>query len=374
MQETQKTVVVCPMDWGLGHATRMVPVIELMMQAGARVIIAADKRPLAFLKQRFPECIFEQLSGFSPKYPRLGALMPFVMATNLPKMLFQARRARIHLKDIIRKHRVEVVISDNRYELHSTGVYSVFVTHQLHIQTRGWQRLFDPLISKIINHYFVKFNELWIPDTAETPDLGGILSHPAVNLPVKQTYIGLLTRFSQQKTKSLKTGYELVILLSGPEPQRTLLEKNMMQQALSLNVNAVIVQGKPEMEEDVQHHHLRVVSHADDQTLASFIYGAELVVCRPGYSTLMDLTVLQKKVAFIPTPGQTEQEYLARKLFAEGRAYYDTQDHFNLKTAFETRERFIGLSGFKQENSLQVAIDRLLGQDLPKSTALDEGT
>jgi hypothetical protein len=373
MHETQKTVVVCPLDWGLGHATRMVPVIELLLRFGARVVIAADNRPLAFLKQRFPEGIFEELPGYTLKYPKYGALMPLVLMTNYPLMMMKARAARNHLQRIVKKYQAGIVISDNRYELSIPGVYSIFVTHQLHIQTNGWQQLFKNFISSNIKSYLNRYNEVWIPDIERSPNLSGILSHPPLNIKAKQTYVGLLSRFAQINCSPGHPGYDIVVLISGPEPQRTLLENKLTKQALSLDLKTLIIKGQPENTEDYQQGNVRFLSHANDSQIAGFIAGAGLVISRPGYSTLMDLAFLQKKAAFIPTPGQTEQLYLANKLMEEKMAYCDSQKNFNLQHAFETRNLYSGLPLFQHDNTLQMTINRILTQQLlPKKEVPDE--
>ncbi|MFA5418250.1 MAG: glycosyltransferase [Bacteroidales bacterium] len=373
MHETQKTVVVCPLDWGLGHATRMVPVIELLLRFGARVVIAADNRPLAFLKQRFPEGIFEKLPGYTPKYPRYGALMPLVLMTNYPLMMMKARAAQNLLLRIVKKYQAGIVISDNRYELSIPGVYSIFVTHQLHIQTNGWQKLFKSFITSNIKAYLNRYDEVWIPDFAGTPNLSGMLSHPPINIKLKQSYVGLLSRFAQINCSPGHPGYDIVVLISGPEPQRSLLENKLTKQALSLDIKALIIKGQPENSEEYQQGNVHFLSHANDHQIAEFIAGAGLVISRPGYSTLMDLAFLQKKAACIPTPGQTEQLYLANKLMEEKMAYCDSQKNFNLQHAFETRNLYTGLPLFQHDDTLQMTINRILTQQLlPKKEVPDE--
>lgn len=364
MQESQRTVIVCPLDWGLGHATRMVPVIDGLIKSGAKVIIAADNRPLAFLKQRFPKCTFEQFPGYSPRYPTHGFLMPFVMMASYPVMMKKAHKAQVLLKQIVKKHQADIVISDNRYECYIKNVYSIFITHQLHIQTFGWHRIFKMFIQRSIKKYLNHYQEIWIPDFEGNSNLSGVLSHPILKINPKQTYIGLLSRFSLMNVTTEPTENDLVIILSGPEPQRTLLEDSLTKQARDINLTTLIIQGKPEIQEDFQDGNLRKISHANDQLMAEYIKGAGLVVCRPGYSTLMDLAVLQKKAAFIPTPGQTEQVYLAQKLTLEMCAYSHTQKNFNLLKAYESRDQYTGLPLFNQDEVLKQCLQRILILDL----------
>lgn len=363
MPKAQKTVIICPLDWGLGHATRMVPVIELLLKAQARVIIAADKRPLSFLKRRFPECDFEQLPGYQPRYPKKGLLMPFMLMVSYPGMMFAAHKSRKLLSEIAQRYQADIIISDNRYELSIPGIYSVFITHQLHIQTYGWQKIFGPFIDLSIRKYLNKYHEVWIPDFKGEQNLSGILAHPTIHIKPKQTYIGLLSRFASLEKVTKKNRYDIVIILSGPEPQRTLLETKLIRQAKNLKKLTLILQGKPEESQDVQMDHIRLISHADDRLMASYILGADLVVSRPGYSTLMDLAFLQKQAAFIPTPGQTEQEYLAKELTKNKFAYCDNQRDFSLQKAYTLRDQFTGLPFMKNNSVLESFIHRILQQD-----------
>jgi len=359
MLSKKKTVIICPLDWGLGHATRMVPVIEHFIAKNYRVIIAADNRPLAFLKLRFPNCDFEQLPGFQPEYPTHGFLMPFTMMVSYPKIIGAAKKSRKNLARIIEKYQADIVVSDNRYELSLPGVYNVFVSHQLHIQTVGWQKIFQFFIDFNIKKYLNHYHELWIPDEAGEHNLSGVLSHPVPKLKPKISYIGLLSRFSSQKPDVKTMENDIVIILSGPEPQRTLLEEKLKFQALKTDLKTLIVQGKPEENQDVRIKNVRQISHADDQTMTAMIIGAKLIVSRPGYSTLMDLAFLQKQAAFVPTPGQTEQEYLAKKLMREKQAYCQSQKKIDLLEAYNARHEFDGLSAFKPTGSLHQAIENL---------------
>lgn len=360
MSEIKKTVVVCPLDWGLGHATRMVPVVEELLQAKIHVVIAADNRPLAFLKQRFPSCTFEVLPGYRPHYPALGLLMPFKLVADLPLMLFHALKSRKKLKQIVKNQQASGLISDNRYELFLTKTYNVFITHQLHLQTFGWQKIFQPLLDAVVKFFLNKFHEVWIPDLEGSSNLSGKLAHPLLKLIVPQKYIGYLSRFASVSPPQTTASCDLLIILSGPEPQRTMLEKTLTQQALELPINTVLVQGKPGETTDRHDSHLHIYNHLDDTTLAGYIKKAQLVVARPGYSTLMDLACFGKKAAFTPTPGQTEQVYLANRLSRKKQAFSQPQNLFSLREAWETRHAFAGIPRLQNDNQLYTTINHFV--------------
>ena len=225
----KKTVLVAPLNWGLGHATRIVPIVETFLNYNSKVIVAADKRPYEFLKQRFPDIEIIRFPGFEPEYTT-KASMALKMLLSFPLMLKKGRDANKMLQNIIAQHDVDIIISDNRFEAYSKDTYSVFITHQLNIQTQVWQRIFKPIINKLINNYTKHYDELWIPDY-ENPkqNLSGKLSH-IKKFPIKNYhFIGPLSRFKHNDNHNDIEKNDLLIILSGPEPQRTKLENLLIK-------------------------------------------------------------------------------------------------------------------------------------------------
>jgi len=338
----RKTILVCPLDWGLGHATRMVPVIQLLIDKGAKVIIGADNRPLSFLKQRFPECDFTKFPGFTPTYTRNGS-MALAMLKSFPKMRKAAHETHKLLQKIIEEKQVDIVISDNRYELSSEQAYCIFVTHQLNIATPGITAPAKPIIQGIVNQYIRKYDELWIPDFEGEPNLSGKLSH-INNMPVNNyLFIGPLSRFSLLKEEPWPEKTGILALVSGPEPQRSVLEELLMGQITANGKKAVILQGKPEEKTEQQTGNIQLIPHLPDGKMAGLIKSSDVIISRPGYSTIMDMAVLGKKAFFIPTPGQTEQENLAEKFKNEKIFNSAPQKSFNLNRAMKEQEHYKGL-------------------------------
>lgn len=354
-----KNILVCPLDWGLGHATRMVPVIEMLTKNNANVIIAADNSPLDFLTQRFPNITSIKFEGYSPVYPKNGS-MSLAMLQSLPGMLKKAKEANNKLHEIIKKYKIDAVISDNRYELSTTKIPSVFITHQLSIQTKGLQKTFKPIINYTINKYISKFDEIWVPDIVGGFQLSGKLSL-SKKFTSKRFNIGLLSRFSPPDNNAINKTNDLLIILSGPEPQRTLLEKLLLAQVLKSKLNTIILLGKPGENIDKKINNIRLISHLTDEKFAKVVQSSNIVISRPGYSTLMDLAILGKKnTVFIPTPGQTEQEYLSKRLINKGIAFSQNQNDFNLTTAINNYSRFKGLFINNNPKLLEDRITNLL--------------
>ncbi len=351
----KKTILVCPMDWGLGHATRVVPVIEALKKRQVNLIIGADNRPLEFLKQRYPDLEVIKFPGYVPRYPVKRA-MTLKMISEMPEMIKQADKAHLMLENLIDEKRIDLVISDNRYELWSKKVKTVFITHQLNIQTPKYGKMAKPALRQMIYSYIKKHNELWIPDFEGQPNLSDELSH-IEKYPVENYhFIGPLSRFQYVTPRPANNKPDLLIMLSGPEPQRTILEVKLKDQAFRLGLPTVILQGRTEEDHHIQMGNIKIFSHLPDDEFAGYLKAAKTVICRPGYSSLMDLVWFGKKAVFIPTPGQTEQEFLAETLKQKRLYYYQNQKEFNLQQALAKSEDFPGLT---MQNNINVLEKRL---------------
>lgn len=342
--------MICPLDWGLGHATRLVPIIKLFIDKGANVIIGADNAPLEFLKQRFDNCSFVKLPGFEPSYPK-GKNMAAKMAMQFPEMKRQAKKAHKLLQQIIDEKKIDVVVSDNRYELFSDKAHTIFITHQLNVQSSGFQKLFSPFIKWQINNYLKKYDELWIPDFENEPKLSGRLSQ-FKELPVEDySFIGPLSRFDIQDVKPQEKRYDLLIILSGPEPQRTVFEQKLEKQLSGKKFKVAFLLGQPSGQETKTKQNITKIPHLNDRDFANIIMSSDLIVSRPGYSTLMDLVVFGKNAIFVPTPGQTEQEYLAKTLKEKANYYFQEQDKLDIEKAIEESANHKPL---KMENNFKI--------------------
>ena len=356
----KKTVLVAPLNWGLGHATRIVPIIKALLNHNSKVIIAADKRPYEFLKQRFPDIEIIRFPGFEPEYSA-KASMALKMALSFPLMLKKGREANKMLQKIIAQYHVDIIISDNRFEVYSKDTYSIFITHQLNIQTNGWHWIFKSFIIKLIYRYIKHYDELWIPDYKDMEqNLSGKLSH-IKKFPIENYhFIGPLSRFEPNKDYNDIEKHDLLVILSGPEPQRTKLENLLIKQVLQSNLKTTILQSKPEENKKTQKENIKFISHASDEQIAALIKSAKMIISRPGYSTIMDLSVFGKKAIFIPTPGQTEQEYLAYKLKNQAYCYYEKQKSFNLNRSLKESEKYNGLPKLNLNKTLENHIRQLL--------------
>lgn len=355
-------VLICPLDWGIGHATRCIPIIKELIHQNANVIIGADKQPLKLLKQEFPQLQFERFPGYRFAYPG-DHKMALKMALQAPAILAGIKSENRFLKSLIKKLNIDAVISDNRFGLYDDNVYCVFITHQLTIKAPANLKFLEPILYKLNKYYISKYNECWVPDWEKNFTLSGELSHKKPKVS-NAYFIGPLSRFGKQKisTNPQTYTYDFTVIISGPEPQRTIFEESVMEQVKTMKGRGVVVLGKPGLDgkEKKINDFVTVFSHLGSKKLEEVIINSKTIICRPGYSSIMDLVALGKQAVFIPTPGQTEQEYLAEYYFQHGMFLRMFQQNFDIKAALEQMDNFPGLKKDFDPRILKERIGKLL--------------
>ncbi|MES2773443.1 MAG: glycosyltransferase [Bacteroidota bacterium] len=337
-EKINTTILIAPLDWGLGHATRCIPIIRYLLQKQCRVILATSGYHQVLLQQEFPgiQCI--QLDGYGIIYGKKNVLLR--LALQLPHFLRNVKKENKWLEKIIDNYQIDAVISDNRYGLYTSKIPCVFITHQLQVKAPQFFKWVEGFSRKRLYLYINRFTECWVPDAENVSEsLAGTLSHPKVlpGLPVK--YIGWLTRFKVTGVPRKK--YMATISLSGPEPQRSLLEAIILPQLKNAEGHFLLIRGMPgETTLPLLPANISVVNHlgANDMQLA--FSESNYIISRSGYSTLMDMKVLQCKCIFIPTPGQTEQEYLGECLATKKMAIVKRQEGFDLLKALTEAAHF----------------------------------
>lgn len=333
-----KTILVVPLDWGLGHATRCIPVIRCLISCGCKVILAASGNHAALLQQEFPELTILPLAGYGIRYGK-GNLI-FQLLKQLPSFFKSIKNERRWLHQVIEKYKIDGVISDNRYGLHSTKVPCVFITHQLQVQAPGWIKWSEKLARQQIFRLINNFTECWVPDEKDfEKNLGKKLSHPSKLPPIPVRYIGWLTRF--YPIASGEKLFRLMISLSGPEPQRTILEDTLLSQLPTVEGNILLVRGLPGSAKaiSISLPNLTVINHLPAAEMQTKISQSTVFLSRCGYSTLMDLQAVSVRCVFIPTPGQTEQEYLGREIAKLKKAIVVNQEKIDLNEVLLQAEK-----------------------------------
>ncbi len=356
-----KKVLICPLNWGLGHASRDVEIISQLLNSNFEVIIGADKAPSLFLQEHFPN--LESIVIASPKieYPK-NSSMGLKMLASSPKILRGIYKEHLLLKKIIKEHKIDIVISDNRYGLWSKKTHNIFITHQLWIKSPKKLRFTEPLINKI-NHWFInKYDECWVPDFESDENIAGELSHPQKK-PKNVKYIGILSRFKPDILKTMKdlekpvrvqTSYDILVILSGPEPQRTIFENILIEQITKTDYKTLIVQGRPGSQSKASFNNIQFINHLGSFELNYLIIKTNIIICRSGYSGIMDLVTLNKSAILVPTPGQTEQEYLATYLGNKNWFYTVSQSRFELEKAVEQLRKTKIYCKFEKSESLKL--------------------
>ena len=322
------------LNWGLGHATRSIPLIRAFIENDFEVSIASDGDALKFLKKEFPDLSFYDLPGYNVKYPYRSIFFNILRySSNIIKAIVKENK---EVKKIVENIKPDLIISDNRYGVRNKKVKSIIITHQVNL------RLTNKFLTKagtILNERLIKlFDELWIPDM-ENNLLAGELS--IVPESFNYHYLGALSRFKYAK---LKKKYDIAVVLSGPEPQRSYLEQKILDQFTKVNLKSIIILGKIDEDKEWKlNDYVKVKSHALSGELNEILNQSELIISRSGYSTILDLAVLQKKAVLIPTPGQSEQEYLAKYFKKKNIFYFVEQKNFDLSLALKNSETYSGI-------------------------------
>jgi uncharacterized protein (TIGR00661 family) len=321
---TKKNILIAPLNWGLGHATRCIPIINALIENGFNPILASDGVALELLKKEFPNLKTLELPSYHIEYAKNGKNFKWKMFKNSPKMIAAILEEKKIIKKWIKEFNIDGIISDNRLGVYSKKITSVFITHQLRVLTGNTTWISSKLHQNIIK----KFNECWIPDFKEKPNLTGKLGHiKDSNLKLK--YIGPLSRIVK---KEMPHKYDLMVILSGPEPQRGMLQIILQEEVTQFDGKVLFIKGIIEKEQKkIQVANVTYYNFMNSAEIENAFNESKVVLCRSGYTTIMDLSKLGKKAFFIPTPGQYEQEYLAKKLKKDGLVPYSSQDNFKIK-------------------------------------------
>lgn len=319
--------------------------------------IASSGNALTLLRREFPTLKFHKLVSYKATYSdRLPFMLKIIF--QMPKFLWTIKREHYQIEQIIKNEHMDWVISDNRYGCWSSQIPSVLITHQINIAMPVAWKWLEGIINYGNHRQIKKFTQCWVPDFQN-----GITGRMTQSGTLKTKFIGMMSRFNK---KDLPSKLEILFLLSGPEPQRSIFEAKINEEVRRTGCrNYFIVKGKPEAQGESTLHE---INHLPADELNEVVGSAQVVISRSGYTTVMDLCKLGKKAIFIPTPGQTEQEYLAEQLKENGIAFYQNQNEFDLTLALAESKKYKGFEGYPASpNLLTHAIDDLLKNPRPKT-------
>lgn len=330
----------------MGHATRCLPIIQALIDNGFEPVLASDGNALLLLQNEFPFLKSYTLPSYHIKYSKSGKNLKFKLLLSVPSIFFAVKKERKIIAKLIKKENIKGVISDNRFGVFSPKIPSVYITHQLNVLSGNTTFYTSKIHQKIIK----KFTECWIPDVAFEPNFSGDLGH-FQNTSFNLKYIGILSRF---KISKAQIKYNLLVLLSGPEPQRTILENKLLIELQTYKGNILFVRGVLSNSIKISApNNFEIIDYLGTKSLEKAINQSNLVLARSGYSTIMDLAVLGKKAYFIPTPGQFEQQYLAESIEKKEIAPFSKQQDFTLKKLDEVK-KYSGFSICKSNVDLNL--------------------
>jgi uncharacterized protein (TIGR00661 family) len=341
----KKKVFIAPLNWGLGHAIRLLPLIKLLLTKDYEVYIGASGRSKEVLQQEVKQCIFFDFPEYPIKYPHSRFFVTRFMLIIFPQMLLAMKNEQKKLRILHKKYHFNLIISDNRFSLALSGVRSLLISHQLRyklpwpIQKMEW-------LPEYFNYsHFRKYDRIIVPDIEEHKTLTGELSHNMRYLPEnKLYYLGIMTAL-EQNIKEDDGRIDYFVIISGPEPQRTKFEKIILNQVGKLKGRVVIALGKPEKDYKIRMGNSVIYTYLNRYKISDYLRRAKFIISRPGYTTVMEMIESGNRGLFIPTPGQIEQVYLAKYFIENNWCYSVPQNDFDLIAAIKIAQTYPGFPG-----------------------------
>ena len=336
----KKRILVATLNWGFGHATRCIPIIRELHNHGFEPVIASDGQAGDLLQKEFPHLTYIELPSYNIQYAKNGNYLKWKLMMDSPRILNAIKAEKKLTKKLVTDYDLKGIISDNRFGVRSNKLKSnVFITHQLNVLSGNTSFL----SSYFHQNYIKKFDQCWVPDSEDEKNLSGRLGH-LPKKPENLKYIGPLSRLKKTEVPVI---YDYLVLLSGPEPQRSILESILIHELKNTDHKILFIRGviTEETQVGTNNPNINIKNYLYGSALQEALNCSRYIISRSGYTTLMDLAKLEKKAFFIPTPGQNEQEYLAERLKKLKIAPSCTQEDFEISKLAEI-ENYEGLSNF----------------------------
>ena len=329
---SSKKILLVPLDWGLGHTTRSIPIIQELLALGHEVHLGGSAMTQVIFKEEFSELPFYDFPSYGISYPQRGNKFMSHIVKLLPRIYKAIRLEKKRTQELMCQHNFDIIFSDNRFGVQASGAVNIMLSHQLNLLVP--QSKLAGSIANFCNSYFInQFDKVAIPDF-ENSILSGALSSDSGIMP-KAYFLGNLSRWSLSKNQDYKERSGVLVILSGPEPQRTILEDLIIEQSQEIKNEITIVRALPQSNLLPESEKIRFYNHLPGPQLQALVEKSEVVLSRAGYTTIMDLLAVNRHAILIPTPGQTEQEYLAENLQGQNLFLFYPQKGFNLKRALK---------------------------------------
>ena len=339
----QKKVLIAPLDWGLGHATRCIPVITAFIELGYDVTIATEGPHEIILREAFPGLTFLRLKGYHIRYSKNANGFAFKMIVQIPRILYNILREFWWLYATNKHQQYDLIVSDNRLGFFHLKTPSVFITHQLNMQTPySWS---TNLLQWILYTWLKLFYDMvWVPDMEGEQNLSGILGNPKLKPSIPIWHMNCLSRlavFANHQVDEKQPSNLFLGIVSGPEPQRSIFQEILWTEGNQLQQPFKLIAGTAgQANNHAVSEFGSIVPHLGGPDLVKAIENAKYIISRGGYTSLMELIPLHKPLILVPTPGQTEQVYLAKRWQEKGWAIAYDQSEFHLKTALKAAANF----------------------------------
>lgn len=344
-----KKILISVLNWGLGHATRCIPLIQILDHQGHELVIASDGPPLQLLKKEFPHLKAVDLPSYGITYFK-KLPMVLAIALQMPKIVWNIYREKRVIRALHQHERFDMVISDCRFGCFIKTAINIYLTHQVLIRFPAWLKFLEPVGAYLHRLVWRRFDQVWIIDRFGKQNLSGELGHSYRHSKI--IHIGILSRFHYQPPQQKNIDY--CFLLSGPEPQRSILERIILAYHWPVQKKYYLIRGLPETQEQLSVlSNWTVVNHLSSQALQKVLYSSQKIVCRSGYSTIMDLARLGLSATLVPTPGQPEQEYLATYIKTKFGLPTSIQNNLHLeKIILESHSGIFGPYHEQDDNEL----------------------
>lgn len=413
-------VLVAPLDWGLGHATRCVPVVREFLRAGAEVELAVVKANANFFREVFPDLRQRLAPSYNIVYPKHGYNMALWLLKNSVHLNAVMRYEHHFAEEMVERHGYDVLFSDNRFAFYSKNALSIYMTHQRRIAFPRAFAAFERIGVMWHANIMRKFDEVWVPDLEIYPGYAGSLSHSGATPGDKpMRFVGTLSRFSEMvndgnalgnapapvdlerevdlmsvsefmahsakvewnaapevlssgmrafetnhcemRTSGMRAAYKVVAVVSGVEPARTQFEQQLREALQQIPGQHMMILGKPSAEQKTwTEGNIEFHTHLATNDFAEAVKRADFVVSRGGYSTVMDMAELGAKCIFVPTPGQFEQIVLAHDLSKAGYAVEIPADELSAETLANAFEKSVKMPKVEKQNLLHDAVENVV--------------
>ncbi|MEL6635006.1 MAG: glycosyltransferase family protein [Bacteroidota bacterium] len=357
-----KRILYAVLDWGLGHATRSIVLIDQLVQRGVEVHLASSGSAAVLLRQTFPQLPFLSLPPYQITYSK-GLAQVWHLTKQVPTVLHTIQQEHQTLQAYLQKVPMTGIISDHRYGIWNRQLPSVFIGHQLALILPPALEIFRKGLYRYHMHWLRHFDHIWIPDVEGEANLSGKLAHE-FELPSRAKFVGPLSRFmlgSENMGNKSAPEVDILAILSGPEPQRTLLEQKIRQAFSTMPGKKVLIQGKPANRTIEEKQDLKVFPHLPQADFLELLMKAPTIISRSGYSSIMDYAYLGlKNIVCVPTPGQTEQEYLGKYLHKKQAILTVSQSDLKLSEAILGVKDRRGFNSMDGEGMYQPVLDDFL--------------